>query len=120
MASLGFSFGIQYSSGFLDYRAALASMPESNLIEHRHVAPPVRRGRLCWIGFSTFLIRSYEDITTHFMFTIAPPAVTTALYCVVFGKLIGQHIGDVNGLTYAQYIAPGLILLPIIAGSYGQ
>ena len=54
------------------------------------------------------------------MFTIAPPAVTTALYCVVFGKLIGQHIGDVNGLTYAQYIAPGLILLPIIAGSYGQ
>ena len=54
------------------------------------------------------------------MFTIAPPAVTTALYCVVFGKLIGQHIGDVNGLTYAQYIAPGLLMLPIIAGSYLQ
>ena len=95
-------------------------MSESNSDPHRYAAPTVRLGRLCWIGFLTFLIRSYEDIVTHFMMTIAPPAVTTALYFVVFGTLIGQHVGNVNGLSYAQYIAPGLILLPIITGSYGQ
>ena len=92
-----------------------------NLLQvHRRAAPPVRRGRLCWIGFTTFLIRSYEDIVSHFMWTIAPPAVTTALYFVVFGSFIGQYIGRVNGLSYAQYIAPGLIMLPIITGSYLQ
>jgi ABC-2 type transport system permease protein len=95
-------------------------MFESNLDPHRYAVPTVRLGRLCWIGFSTFLIRSYEDIVTNFMMTIAPVAVTTALYFVVFGTLIGQHIGNVNGLSYAQYIAPGLIMLPIITGSYGQ
>jgi ABC-2 type transport system permease protein len=87
---------------------------------HRCPAPTVRLGPLCWIGFSTFLIRSYEDIVTNFMMTIAPPAVTTALYFVVFGTLIGQHIGNVNGQSYSHYIAPGLIMLPIITGSYGQ
>ena len=96
-------------------------MAESNLMQvHRYADPAVRRGRLCWIGFTTFLIRSFEDIVTHFMWTIAPPAVTTALYFAVFGSFIGQYVGSVNGLSYAQYIAPGLIMLPIVTGSYLQ
>jgi ABC-2 type transport system permease protein len=96
-------------------------MADLHLVDvHRYAAPTIRRGRLCWIGFTTFVIRSYEDIVTHFMWTIAPPAVTTALYLVVFGSFIGQYIGSVNGLSYAQYIAPGLTMLPIITGAYLQ
>jgi len=44
----------------------------------------------------------------------------TALYFVVFGTLIGRRIGSVDGLDYEQYIAPGLILLPIVTSSYSQ
>ena len=87
---------------------------------NRSAAPSVQLGRLCWIGFTTFIIRSYNDIVYNFIVTIAPPAVMTALYFVVFGTLIGRRIGSVDGLDYEQYIAPGLILLPIVTSSYSQ
>ena len=86
----------------------------------RSAAPRPRLASLCWIGFTTYLIRSYKDVVDNFVMTIAPPAVTTVLYFVVFGILIGRRIGTVDGLQYEQYIAPGLIILPIITGSYGQ
>lgn len=95
-------------------------MSDSDSIRSINPATSVPLARLCWIGFSTFLIRSYQDIVRHYMFTIAPAAVTTMLYCVVFGNFIGRHIGSVDGLGYAQFIAPGLIMLPTIASSYGQ
>ena len=75
---------------------------------------------LYWVGFTTFIIRSYEDIVRYFLVTLAPPAVTTALYLVVFGVFIGQHVGIVGGFTYKQFIAPGLIVMPIITGSYSH
>jgi len=81
---------------------------------------PIRLSRLCWIGFTTFILRSYEDIIRYFLMTIAPSAVTTALYLIVFGELIGQRIGSVSGVSYEEYIAPGLILMPTIANSYSQ
>lgn len=96
-------------------------MSESDPMDtDRSAAPNPRLARLCWIGFTTYLIRSYRDVVDNFVMTIAPPAVTTALYFVVFGTLMGRRIGSMNGLQYEQYIAPGLILLPIITGSYGQ
>ncbi len=42
--------------------------------------------------------------------TLLPPAITTALYFLIFGKLIGERIGTINGATYMDYIVPGIIL----------
>jgi len=51
-------------------------MPESNLKDaHNSAVPSVRRGRLRWFGFTTFIVRAYKDIVTNFILTIAPPAV---------------------------------------------
>jgi ABC-2 type transport system permease protein len=95
--------------------------PESNLIDARRVAAPgIPLGRVRRVGFTTFIFRAYEDIVRYFFLTIAPPAVTTTLYLAVFGGLIGRRIGSVGGLHYMQYIAPGLIILPVIMGSYSQ
>jgi ABC-2 type transport system permease protein len=52
--------------------------------------------------------------------TIVPPAITAALYFIIFGSLIGQRIGAMNGYTYIQYIAPGLIMMSVITNSYGN
>jgi ABC-2 type transport system permease protein len=76
--------------------------------------------RLWWIGFTTFVRRAYQDIVRYFILTVAPPAVTTALYFVVFGELMGRRIGSMGGVEYEQYIAPGLIIMPVIANSYSQ
>ena len=82
--------------------------------------PPVSAAHLRWLGFTTFIVRSYKDIINNFVLTLAPPAVTTALYSVVFGSCMGERIGKLDGIGYQQFITPGLVLLPIITTSYSQ
>jgi ABC-2 type transport system permease protein len=94
------------------------SNSESNRLTYPARGVPL--ARLCWIGFKTSLIRSHQDIVRHYMFTIALTTVTTLLYCAVFRNFIGRQVGNVDDMSYAQFIAPGLILLPTIASSYGQ
>lgn len=50
--------------------------------------------------------------------TIVPPAITMALYFVIFGKLVGKQIHPIDHFTYMQYIVPGLIMMQVILNSY--
>jgi ABC-2 type transport system permease protein len=52
--------------------------------------------------------------------TLLPPAITTALYFLIFGKLIGSRIGVVNGASYMDYIVPGVVLMSVISHSYAN
>src|SRR6188474_1990785 len=81
-------------------------------------ARSLRRAR--WIGFKTIIIREYGRIIRIWAQTIVPSAVTSALYFVIFGSLIGARIGDMGGYSYMQYIAPGLIMMSVITNSYGN
>ena len=81
---------------------------------------PAGVARVRWIGFATFIVRAYKDIAANFILTIAPPAVSTALYLLIFGSFMGGRIGGFDGISYQRYMAPGLILLPVITASYGQ
>lgn len=50
--------------------------------------------------------------------TLLPPVVTTSLYFVVFGTFIGSQLAPIQGLSYIQFIVPGLILMSVITSSY--
>jgi ABC-2 type transport system permease protein len=52
--------------------------------------------------------------------TLLPPAITTALYFLIFGKLIGNRIGSISGASYMDYIVPGVILMSVISHSYSN
>jgi ABC-2 type transport system permease protein len=73
-----------------------------------------------WIGFKTIVIREYGRIIRIWAQTIVPSAVTSALYFVIFGSLIGKRVGLMGGVPYMQYIAPGLIMMAVITNSYGN
>jgi ABC-2 type transport system permease protein len=73
-----------------------------------------------WVGFKTIVIREYSRITRIWAQTIVPSAVTSALYFVIFGSLIGKRVGLMDGVPYMQYIAPGLIMMAVITNSYGN
>lgn len=49
--------------------------------------------------------------------SLATPVITTALYFVVFGSAIGSRIGAVDGVSYAAFIVPGLMMLSIFTES---
>ena len=52
--------------------------------------------------------------------TLVPPVITTSLYFVIFGKMIGGRIGDMGGFSYMEFIVPGLIMMSAITSSYAN
>jgi ABC-2 type transport system permease protein len=72
------------------------------------------------IGFRTIVIREYGRIIRIWGQTLVPSAVTTTLYFVIFGSLVGRRIGAMGGHEYIAYIAPGLIMMSVITNSYGN
>jgi ABC-2 type transport system permease protein len=50
--------------------------------------------------------------------TLLPPAITTTLYFVIFGHLMGQRIGTMSGLPYINFIVPGLIMMTMLMAAY--
>ncbi len=81
---------------------------------------PKALGAARWVGFKTIIIREYGRIIRIWAQTIVPSAVTSALYFVIFGSLIGSRVGLMDGVPYMQYIAPGLIMMSVITNSYGN
>ncbi len=71
-------------------------------------------------ALKTIIIKEYLRFIRIWVQTVLPPAITTALYFVIFGKLIGSQIGDIDGYKYMDYIVPGLILMAVITNSYGN
>lgn len=51
------------------------------------------------------------------MESIASPILTTSLYFVVFGAAIGSRMGDIDGINYASFIIPGLLMLSLLGES---
>jgi ABC-2 type transport system permease protein len=77
-------------------------------------------GSIWWTGFRTIVIREYGRIIRIWSQTLLPSAITTSLYFVIFGSLIGRRVGAMGGVDYRAYIAPGLIMMQIIQNSYGN
>jgi ABC-2 type transport system permease protein len=71
-----------------------------------------------YIAFQTILIKEVLRFARIWVQTILPPMVTTALYFIIFGRLIGSQIVDVGRFSYMEYIVPGLIMMSIISSSY--
>jgi ABC-2 type transport system permease protein len=51
------------------------------------------------------------------MQSIASPVISTSLYFVVFGSAIGSRMVEVDGVSYAAFIIPGLVMLALLTES---
>ena len=49
--------------------------------------------------------------------SVASPVISTSLYFVVFGSAIGSRIESIDGIGYAAFIVPGLIMLSVLTQS---
>lgn len=71
-----------------------------------------------WIAYLTLTRKELARFFRIWPQTILPPAITMALYFLIFGKLIGSQIHTVSGFTYMQFIVPGLIMMSVVTNSY--
>jgi len=78
------------------------------------------RSRLAeaWTGFTTTLRREIHRILRIWAQTLLPPVITTSLYFIIFGPVLGDRIGQMEGFTYLQYVTPGLIMMAVLTNSY--
>jgi len=73
-----------------------------------------------YIAFKAILTKEILRFMRIWIQTVLPPAITTALYFIIFGKLIGEQIGEMDGYRYIDFIVPGLILMSVITNSYAN
>ena len=73
-----------------------------------------------WITFNTILAKEILRFSRIWVQTVLPSAITTALYFIIFGRLIGDRIGPMEGFDYLDFIVPGLVLMAVITNSYAN
>jgi ABC-2 type transport system permease protein len=71
-------------------------------------------------AFRTILTKEILRYARIWIQTVLPPMITTALYFIIFGNLIGAQIGDMEGFRYMEFIVPGLIMMAVISNSYAN
>lgn len=72
------------------------------------------------IALQTLWIKECTRFLRIWIQTLVPPAITMSLYFVIFGSLIGSRIGQMDGVSYMEFIVPGLIMMAVITNSYAN
>jgi len=76
--------------------------------------------RTIFIAFLTIVTRETQRFMRIWVQTIVPSAITATLYFVIFGNLIGKQISAIDGISYMNFIVPGLIMMAIINNSFSN
>ena len=74
--------------------------------------------RTTLISLETLSRREIYRILRVWKQSIVPPIITTCLYFLIFGNLIGPRIGTMQGHVYIDFIVPGLVLMGVINGAF--
>ena len=72
------------------------------------------------IALGTIARREVMRILRIWSQTLVPPAITMTLYFLIFGKLIGSQVREMDGVRYMDFIVPGLVMMSVIQNSYGN
>lgn len=73
-----------------------------------------------FIAFRTIMNEEIRRFIRIWPQTLLPPVITTSLYFMIFGRLIGDRFGEINGVSYMDYIIPGIILMSVISNAYSN
>lgn len=73
-----------------------------------------------YIAFMTIVRREVSRFIRIWTQTLVPPIITITLYFIIFGNLIGERIGTMAGVSYMEFVVPGLIMMSVITNSYSN
>lgn len=67
-----------------------------------------------WTAIKSIYVFEMTRFFRTFLQSLISPVLSTSLYFVVFGAAIGSRINEVEGVSYAAFIVPGLIMLSVM------
>jgi ABC-2 type transport system permease protein len=81
---------------------------------------PRRYGAVNWIGLRTLIgreVRRFLKVGTQ---TVMAPVVTTLLLLAVFALALGGSVKQVAGVSFAEFLAPGLIIMAVVQNAFAN
>ncbi|ODN42223.1 ABC transporter permease [Piscirickettsia litoralis] len=72
------------------------------------------------VGLYGLTVREVNRFLRIWPQTFVPSLITSVLYFLIFGQVIGQRIGSMAGMNYMLFIVPGLIMMAVINSAYSN
>ncbi len=79
-----------------------------------------RFGRVNWLGLYTLATREMQRFLAVWTQTLGAPLVTAGLFLVIFSIAIGPRRGEVMGVDFTTFIAPGILMMTVIQNSFAN
>ena len=79
-----------------------------------------RFGRVNWLGLYTLATREIRRFAAVWTQTLLAPLVTAALFLMIFNLAIGPRRGDVMGVPFLTFIAPGILMMTVIQNAFAN
>ena len=84
-------------------------------------APGARRfGRVNWLGTWTLAEREVRRFTAVWTQTLLAPLVTAGLFLLIFTIAVGERRGEVMGVSFLHFLAPGILMMTVIQNSFAN
>lgn len=79
-----------------------------------------RFGRVNWLGLYTLASREVQRFLAVWTQTLLAPLVTAGLFMLIFSIAIGPRRGDVMGVSFTTFIAPGILMMTVIQNAFAN
>lgn len=77
-------------------------------------------GRVNWLGLWTLYQKEVRRFLKVFVQTVAAPMVTSLLFLLVFTLALGRGDMVIAGVSYSEFLAPGLIMMAIAQNAFAN
>lgn len=77
-------------------------------------------GAVNWVGLYTLTAREIGRFMKVKGQTISAPVISALLYYLVFSVAIGDHASGVPGVSFLQFLAPGLIIMSVAQNAFAN
>ncbi|WP_241524021.1 ABC transporter permease [Oceaniglobus indicus] len=79
-----------------------------------------RFGRVNWMGLQTLAEREVRRFLSVWTQTLLAPLITAGLFLTVFALAIGPSRGDVMGVPFVVFLAPGILMMTVIQNAFAN
>ena len=68
-------------------------------------------------AFRAMYLHEMDRFRRTLLQSLFSPVLSTSLYFIVFGSVIGGYVENIDGISYGSYIVPGLLMLTLLTQS---
>ena len=77
-------------------------------------------GAVNWRGLWTLYLKEVRRFLNVYTQTLLAPIVTTLLFLAIFTLALGRSVQSAGGVGYAEFLAPGLIMMAIMQNAFAN